>query len=206
MKNGTRERGRERKGKLLPLQWQLWQRWRAFDGGPSVYLCDVKLGIWGSFIHESTSLMLTGWLRCLYCLPQASVVVKLLLNNFFYSQMFQVYLIAEEKVSFICLLFSLTVLCVLLLFHQKLNHWTLVLLPNRHTLILQESLMTQMEIIISAVRGGQCEEIILYWDMRLYFIIDTGSYWILHCYIHIRYGINVVVFLFFLLILKIEVQ
>lgn len=52
--------------------------------------------------------MLTGWLSCLYCLPQASIVVKLLLNNFFYSPLFQVYLVAEEKVvAVICSLFSL---------------------------------------------------------------------------------------------------
>lgn len=82
MKNETgeteRERGREVE-RGIESYYLLQQRLGAFDGGPGVYLCDVKLKIWGSFIHESTSLMLTGWLSCLYYSPQAWIVVKLLL-------------------------------------------------------------------------------------------------------------------------------
>ena len=68
--------------------------------------------------------MLTGWLSCLYCSPRASIVVKLLLYNFFYSPLFQVDLVAEEEVvTFVCSLdlVSHTVPRVLWLVHQRLN-------------------------------------------------------------------------------------
>lgn len=68
--------------------------------------------------------MLTGWLSCLYCSPQAAVVVKLLLYNFLYSPLFQVDLVAEEEVvKLICSLcpVSCTVPRVLWLVHQRLN-------------------------------------------------------------------------------------
>lgn len=138
-----REReGAEREGGRLWEKYKVitsavtthWQRWRAFDGGPSVYFCDVKVGNWGSFIHESTSLMLSGWLSCLYCLPQVSIMVKLLLNNFFYSPMSQVYLVAVvEILIFIYSLCSLLLSPALLLFHRRLNQWPLVLFSYTHT-------------------------------------------------------------------------